>query len=152
VNRLFFRSLLRYTLTPGLALFCSITWSGPLHDAVETGNLHKVRQLVEKDAADINKIDTRGIWPLLAAASDGNTEMVKLLLALHADPNQTDQYHYSALHEAASLGFRDVVEMLIQARADINARDINGITPLGYAMRSPSMETATLLQDFGATQ
>ena len=140
-------------LTLGLALLLCVsgTWAGPLHDAVEVGDLARVKRLVEMQGADVNEIDNRGIWPLLAAASDGNTAMVRLLLKLKADPNLHDQYNYSALHEAASLGFRDVIEILIEAKADINARDINDITPLGYAVRSPSLEAAELLQDFGAT-
>lgn len=134
-------------------LFCTAsTWAGPLHDAVEVGDLARVKRLVEMQSADINEIDQRGIWPLLAAATYGNTAMVELLLKLGADPNQHDQYQYTALHEAASLGFRDVIEVLIEAKADINLRDINSITPLGYAVRSPSLEAAELLQQFGAIQ
>jgi ankyrin repeat protein len=146
------QTLHKLTLSLALCFYMAVAWAGPLHDAVEAGDLHKVRKLVETQAADISEIDSRGIWPLLAAATDGNVDMVELLLELHADPNQQDQYHYSALHEAASLGFRDVIETLIQAGAEINARDINGITPLGYALRSSSVEAANLLQDFGATQ
>jgi ankyrin repeat protein len=151
---LFFRNhtLLKLTLSLTLCFSLAGAWAGPLHAAVEAGDLNKVRRLVEQQAADINEIDDRGIWPLLAAATDGNVKMVELLLELQADPNQLDQYQYSALHEAASLGFRDVVEVLIQARAEINIRDINDITPLGYALRSSSMDTANLLQKFGATQ
>jgi len=77
---------------------------------------------------------------------------IELLLALGASPNQADQYGYTALHEAASLGFRNVVDILISARADINARDINGISPLGYAMRSGNQDTIELLQSLGAVQ
>lgn len=154
MNQLFFPKHALLKLTICLALFLCMTgaWAGPLHDAVETGNLSKVRKLVEQQAADISEVDKRGIWPLLAAATDGNVDMVELLLALQADPNQQDQYHYSALHEAASLGFRDVIEILIQAGAEINTRDINGITPLGYALRSSSVDAANLLKEFGATQ
>lgn len=134
-------------------IFCvSGTWAGPLHDAVEVGNLAKVRQLVASKSVDINKIDRRGIWPLLAATSDGNVAMVKLLLVLKADVNLTDQYNYSALHEAATLGFDEVIEILVLANATMNLRDVNSITPLGYAMRSQSMEAVEVLQNLGATQ
>ena len=126
-------------------------WAGALHDAAETGNLSKIEQLATA-GADVNEVDSRGIWPLLAAVTDGNTATVALLLKLKANPNQTDQYQYSALHEAASLGHHEVVELLIDAKADINARDINGITPLGYAMRSPSQEAVALLQGVGGIQ
>jgi ankyrin repeat protein len=143
-----------FQLSTGLALvfFMTCAGAGPLHDAVDVGNLAKAKHLLKMKSTDVSEVDSRGIWPLLAAASDGNTDMVQLLLSFHAKPNQADQYQYSALHEAASLGFRDVMEILIEAKADINARDINGITPLGYAMRSQSRDAVTLLQEFGATQ
>jgi ankyrin repeat protein len=54
------------------------------------------------------------------------------------------------LHEAASLGYSDIAEILIEAKADINKRDINSITPLGYAMRSGYQEIIDLLENYGA--
>ena len=135
-----------------LCAFLGTAAAGPLHDAVEMGNLEKVRQLVEQQSADINEIDGRGIWPLLAATTSGNVKMVKLLLELQADPNRADPYRYTALHEAASLGYPRVVEALIEAKAEINGRDINHITPLGYALRSSSSQAVTLLEQAGATR
>jgi ankyrin repeat protein len=126
-------------------------WAGALHDAAETGNLARIQQLVAA-GADVSAVDSRGIWPLLAAVTEGNTSTVELLLKLNADPNQEDQYQYSALHEAASLGYHDIMELLIDAKASINARDINGITSLGYALRSSSREAVTLLKDIGGMQ
>ena len=135
-----------------ISVVCSTTsWAGALHDAAETGNLSQIQQLVAA-GADVSEVDSRGIWPLLAAVTEGNAATVALLLKLNANPNQVDQYQYSALHEAASLGYHNVVELLIDAKANINARDINGITPLGYAMRSSNPETITLLQDIGGIQ
>lgn len=132
-------------------LFSTASGAGPLHDAAETGNLAQIQRLIA-DGADIAAADSRGIWPLLAAVTTGNTAAVELLLRLKADPNQTDRYQYSALHEAASLGYYDVVKTLISANARINLRDVSGITPLGYALRSSSPETAALLQDMGGIQ
>lgn len=151
---LFFRSAFYSAALTSFVLLLGTAsaWAAPLLDAVETGNTEKVRLLIEKKSEDINQIDNRGIWPLLAAATDGNTAMLKLLLKLKADPNRLDQYQYSALHEAASIGHHNALEILIKAGADINVRDINDITPLGYAMRSPSQASVSLLQSFGAIQ
>jgi ankyrin repeat protein len=77
---------------------------------------------------------------------------VKLLIKLGADPDQTDQYAYTALHEAASVGYHDIVEVLIDARVDINARDMNGFTAMGYAMRSGNQDIVELLQGVGGTR
>ena len=146
------RLLLRISiLLLGGLFFAPSSWAGALHDAAETGNLTRIQQLVA-DGADISEVDERGIWPLLAAVTYGDVEAVALLLKLHADPNQMDQYRYSALHEAASLGYPDVVKLLIDAKANINVRDINDMTPLGYAMTSPSEEVVILLQSVGGIQ
>lgn len=149
---LFRLSTLMLATTFFAAMFVSVTcWAGALHDATETGNLARIKQLVSA-GADVNEIDNHGIWPLLAAVTDGNLEAIRLLLALHADPNQADHYQYSALHEAASLGYPAALQLLIDANANINARDINGITPLGYALRSSSAEAVALLQRMGGIQ
>ncbi len=79
-------------------------------------------------------------------------ESVELLLELGAAPDQADQYAFTALHEAASVGYRDIVDILIGAKADMNARDVNGFTPLGYAMRLGNADTVELLTSMGARQ
>jgi len=108
-----------------------------------------IKQLILQ-GADINEIDARGIWPLLAATTYGNAQTVELLIDLGADPNLADQYNYTALHEAATLGYHDVANLLIEARANINIRDINSFTPLGYAKRSGTQAVIDLLESHGA--
>jgi len=56
------------------------------------------------------------------------------------------------MHEAASLGYHEVTEVLIKAGANINIRDINSLTPLGYARRSGNQEGIELLERYGALQ
>ena len=118
--------------------------AGELHFAAEIGANQRVIQLVSQ-GANINEIDDRGIWPLLAAVTYGNLKTVALLLLLGADPNLADRYHYTALHEAAGLGYRQITEHLINAKADLNQRDINNYTPLGYAMRGGHQAVIELL-------
>jgi ankyrin repeat protein len=131
-------------LTPAL-------WAGPLQDAAEIGDTVKIRTLVHQ-GADINQIDDRGIWPLLAATTYDQIDTMKLLLKLGANPNQVDQYAYSALHEAASMGYRDAAEILVDAKADINARDINGLSPMDYALLSGNPDAIEYFQQLGAIQ
>lgn len=139
---------------PLALLFIALTWplaawAGKLHFAAEIGDTQRIAQLVRL-GADINEIDNRGIWPLLAAVTYDNREAVALLLQLGAEPNLADQYNYTALHEAACLGYREVAEILIEAKADINKRDINGYSPLGYAVRCGHQGVIELLQAHGA--
>lgn len=109
----------------------------------------RIKQLVSQ-GEDINEIDNRGIWPLLAAVTYGDNRSVELLLELGANPNLKDQYNYTALHEAASLGYPVVAETLIKAKARLNTRDISSFTPLGYAKRSGNQEVIELLEAHGA--
>ena len=49
------------------------------------------------------------------------------------------------MHKAARFGQKEVSELLIAKGADVNAKTINGITPLDYA----EGETADLLRQHG---
>lgn len=122
--------------------------AGPLHGAAEIGAIDRIEQLIQQ-GADVNEIDNRGIWPLLAATTYGNTRSVVVLLKHGANPSQADKYNYTALHEAATLCYPDVAEKLIGARANINVRDINSYTPLGYAQLSGCQEVINLLESHG---
>jgi ankyrin repeat protein len=134
----------------GILLIHTNLWAGPLHDAAEMGSIKRIEQLVQQ-GEDVNEIDERGIWPLLAACTNGDSRTVVLLLKLGADPNLADQYNYTALHEVSTLGYREVAEILIKARADIDTRDISGFTPLGYARYYGHQEVIELLEHYGAT-
>lgn len=133
----------------GIFIISTKLWAGPLHDAVEVGSLERIEQLV-KQGEDVDEIDERGIWPLLAATTYGDNRSVELLLKLGADPNLADQYNYTPMHEAATLGWHEVVEIFIKAKASINTRDISGFTPLGYAKRSGSQEVIEVLKRYDA--
>lgn len=147
MTQTFFRTLI---LLIGLLLTPTL-WAGPLQNAAEIGDTVKIRTLVHQ-GVDINQIDNRGIWPLLAATTYDQIDAMKLLLKLGANPNQVDQYAYSALHEAASMGYRDAAEVLVDAKADINTRDINGLSPMDYAMLSGNPDVIEYFQQLGAIQ
>jgi ankyrin repeat protein len=67
----------RFFLTlAGMLLIAPLLWAGPLHDAAETDDTTRIKQLI-KEGKDINEVDNQGIWPLLAAASNGNVTSVE---------------------------------------------------------------------------
>jgi len=55
---------------------------------------------------------------------------VKTLLSKGADITNLTNNHWTALHYAAKNGHCDVINELLNSNANINAKDINGKTPL----------------------
>jgi ankyrin repeat protein len=96
--------------------------------------------------------DPIGFTPLIEAARDGKLEVAQLLLARGANARQrsaANGLELTALHLAAAGGQRSLVELLVARGADINARDIEGATPLLWATNQQP-EMAVLLVKLGA--
>jgi len=75
----------------------------------------------------------RGWTALHLAVASGRKEMVKLLLARHADVNIKAEKGWAPLHIAISWGDEEIVEMLLDNNADVNLKDEKGRTLLWYA-------------------
>ncbi len=96
-------------------------------------------------------VHSRSAWseetPLSFAASQGNTEVVKMLLAAGAPVNSPAKVPFyrregdaptgfwAPLHAAAKKGNAEMVSLLLAAGADPNGRDGKGRTPLHYARK-----------------
>ena len=70
---------------------------------------------------------------LLTAASHGDVDVVRALLAAGVDPASTGDEGGTALHRAARQGHVAVVRLLLEAGADVDAVDGYGNTPLWRA-------------------
>ena len=107
--------------------------------AAEYGDLGRLKMLLDA-GHDINAFD-ESAWRQktpLSAAVDGNEPLaVRLLLRRGANPNlrdgDGDRY---PLHWASAFGDHDeCAELLVQAGAVLDARDVQGLTPLEFARR-----------------
>ena len=78
---------------------------------------------------DINARDKDDWTPLMCAAIDGNTEIVKTLIDLGADVNARDWRNQTPLKYAAEYGYPEIVKLVIAAGADINANDHVSTSP-----------------------
>jgi len=102
-----------------LAALLALAWSipafcGEIHDAVEQGDLAKVKALVEGNPELLSSEDNNGWTPLRSAASEGHKDVVELLLAHGADVNANGDGGWTPLQWAAYAGYKDVVELLRQ--------------------------------------
>src|SRR5678815_3830181 len=76
-----------------------------------------------------------GSLSLMHAASDGDVQTMKDLLASGANPNTTNQSGQSALMVAALMGHAELVRLLLEAGADPQANDRLGLTALEWSKR-----------------
>jgi serine/threonine-protein phosphatase 6 regulatory ankyrin repeat subunit B len=97
-----------------------------------------VKILLEKHAASgksgyLDDASDEGIPPLIAAASEGHVEIVKLLVAAKVDVNAKDKDGTTALMAASARGHVDAVIQLLEAGASVNEQNNDGHTALMFA-------------------
>ncbi len=123
--------------------------AGDLHSAAGTGDIVRVRQLLDQ-GADVNVKNTDQRTPLHEAAWNGHTGTAELLLGKGADVNARESNQRTPLHEAAWNGHTGIVELLLGKGADVNARDTGQRTPLYEAAVKGHTGTVELLLGKGA--
>jgi ankyrin repeat protein/ketosteroid isomerase-like protein len=124
----------------------------------QKGDLEKVRTLI-RERADVNSVYPivnsflDGHTPLLVAARDGHTEIVRELLQAGAKVRVEDWVFKGApIHKATYNGNPEILKMLLaHPDIDINVQGpINGYTPLHDALWHGYTECAALLLEAGA--
>lgn len=69
-----------------------------------------------KSGIDVNVRNADGMTPLMAAASTGNLEIIRLLLAKNADPSITNNQNETAAAIAARSGHSQAASLLMSVR------------------------------------
>lgn len=114
-----------------------------LLQAAHRGMVNVTKALLDKHmaspaAGEENWVDSasdEGVTPLLAAASEGHTVILKQLLSTgKADVNAKDKEGTNALMAAAARGHLECVQSLIAVKdIDVNAQNVDGHTALMFA-------------------
>jgi cytohesin len=121
-----------------------------IDDAVKTGDLEKVKTLLESNPQLVFSNDSDGLTPLHLAAVKGYRTVAELLLSHGAEVNAKNKDGFTPLHVAAFEGHKDVVKMLLANKAEVNARDsIGSGTPFHYASLRGQKDVAKLLRQHG---
>ncbi|KDD74378.1 hypothetical protein H632_c1359p1 [Helicosporidium sp. ATCC 50920] len=100
----------------------------PLHEAVGSGALESVKELLIDGNVDVNARDEVGATALHMAANVGSVEMVKLLLDHDADIEARDEDGLTPLAHAAISCDEDIVQTLLEAGADGSFKTPRGQT------------------------
>ena len=99
-----------------------------------TGNLERVKMLLDQGAA-VEARDPRSLeTPLINAAYGGFIEIVKVLIERGADVNARDKWLNTPLHVAAIWDIPGVVTLLLDSGANPELRNGRHNTPLESAM------------------
>eukprot|EP00658_Telonema_sp_P-2_P081418 TRINITY_DN8335_c0_g2_i1.p1 TRINITY_DN8335_c0_g2~~TRINITY_DN8335_c0_g2_i1.p1 ORF type:complete len:445 (+),score=95.54 TRINITY_DN8335_c0_g2_i1:304-1638(+) len=104
--------------------------------AARQGDLETVVGTIQSGAVGINQFcQVSSLNPASAAASGGQTEVLKWLLQSGANPNKCEFNQLPPIHAAASSGSTQCATILIKARADLEAvEDMLGQTALHAAI------------------
>lgn len=92
-----------------------------------------------------------GTTDLMIAATAGEFDKVRKLIAGGAAVNVRNRFGSTALMGACAGGFEDIVKLLLDNRADVNIRSKDGTTALMAAARNGHLSIVKALLEKGAT-
>lgn len=130
----------------------SVAFCGEIHDAAKSGDLEKVKILLNENPDLVFSKDDDGETPLNWAAANGYKAVAELLLANKADVNTKNIDGQTPLFAAVFYYHKDMVELLLANKADVNAKTNKGWTPLRLAVDEGHKDVAELLRQHGGQE
>jgi len=123
-----------------------------LSDAAQSGDLDRLRKLLDGNRTFASMPDEEGYTPLHYAAYFGHVELARYLVEIGADLSaiSLDPLRSLPLHAAASSGQLEISRLLLQAGADPNAEQTGQWTPLHSAAAGGHAEVVLLLLGSGS--
>jgi ankyrin repeat protein len=106
--------------------------------AVFLADAARVESLLQRHLHLATQPDGRGDQPILHAARNGDTQIVRLLLDHGADPNTVNERGHTALYCAGGHGHLETLKLLLERGADSDARfTTDGKTLLDWLAQYP---------------
>lgn len=97
--------------------------------------LPRIKEVVEKEGANVNYRSWQGHTPLMRAAARGDLDLVKYFLSKGALAEHSNRAGQTALHKAAEKGNLSVIKLLIKHGVRVNIMDKNDNIALHYAAK-----------------
>lgn len=126
-----------------------------LLDAIQRNDVEAVRVAVQMKGANPNKLlpeyeegrraNLYRQTPFLSAVAANRPEIVKLLVSLGANVNQTDSLGQTGVHLCAVSGNKRILDILMRAGADCRTIDVNASSPYHKAMEGGNMKVMSTL-------
>lgn len=118
----------------------------PLYYAASFGLIDTVKDILQDPEVDLDAPGSRfGGTALHAAVLREHIEVMGLLLAAGANPNQADWNKVTPLHSAALYGSEQVIRVLLDHGASVEAMDTEGRTPRDWAIDGGKLEAQRLV-------
>lgn len=118
-------------------------------EVARNGTTAEMLELVKINPDIINTPNERGFTPLILACYRGNVEVAKFLIEHVKDVNYVSS-EGTALAGLSINYNRELVEALLRKKADPNIADVNGTTPLIWAVKRGNEELVKLLLEHHA--
>lgn len=101
-------------------------WAGQIHNAVEEGNLAKIRSILKQNPALVNSRNQARETPLHIAAKNGDFQIARYLVRMGADPSLKDSYNDTPLFNAKVNGYKDLAGIMISSGPEIHQAVVKG--------------------------
>ncbi len=114
--------------------FGAPAFSAEVHEAAKSGDVVKLKAMLDKDSSLLYAKDEQGKTPLHWAVGRGQLDVMKFLLdECHVKIDVRNDNEGTPLHVAASQAQPEAARILIAHGAAVDARTMNGSTPLHFA-------------------
>ncbi len=116
-----------------------------IHDAVESGELERIKTLLTEHPDYLELKLENGQSPLSVAAYNNQPDILKYLIESGADVSVASGSGSTPLHGAAYYGFLECVKLLVESGADVNIANRGGYTPIKSAVAGNDVEIIKFL-------
>ena len=116
------------------------------------GNREAINLFIEAGMPPDTYRPADGFTPMMAAASYGKQDIVRVLLGKGANPNVKDRDGQTALMKAVAANQALTVRVLIQSGADIQIKDNKGRTAISIAQEKKDPKVVEFMLDLGVKE